>query len=62
MDEMSKSEADLKSEQEMKSKNWTTGATAKAEFEENLKRNGEAGFGRIAKSADWGSISYQWIE
>ena len=27
----------------MKSKNWTTGATAKAEFEENLKKNGEAG-------------------
>ena len=26
----------------MKSKNWTTGATAKAEFEENLKKNGEA--------------------
>ena len=27
----------------MKSKNWTTGATAKAEFEENLKKNEEAG-------------------
>mgnify|MGYP001200929130 CR=1 FL=1 len=27
----------------MKSKNWTTGATAKAEFEENLKKNDEAG-------------------
>ena len=26
----------------MKSKNWTTGATAKAEFEENLKKNEEA--------------------
>ena len=27
----------------MKSKNWTTGATAKAEFEEHLKKNEEAG-------------------